>query len=64
MLVWLIIILEIVQLVLLLRMRKGGTFVTVQQKHIYVPAPPRKKQRRAQPRPRIEIEEDEEEDYE
>lgn len=51
MLVLLIIILEVVQLVLIIRMRKGGTFVTVQQKHIYVPAPPKKKQRKVQPRP-------------
>lgn len=62
MLVWLIIILQVVQLVFIIRMRKGGTFVTVQQKHIYVPAPPKKKQRKVQPR--IEEYEYEEDNYE
>ncbi len=59
MLVWLIIILEVVQLVFLIRMRKGGTFVTVKQQHVYIPAPPKKKRR---PRPRIEEEEDDDYD--
>lgn len=64
MLILLIIVLEIVQLVFLILMRKGGTFVTVQQKHIYVPAPPKKKQRKIQPQPKIQVDDYEEDDYE
>lgn len=64
MLILLIIVLEIVQLVFLILMRKGGTFVTVQQKHIYVPAPPKKKQRKFQPHSKIQVDEYEEDDYE
>lgn len=59
-----IVLLEVVQLVLLWRMRKGGSFVSVTQKHVYVPAPPKKKQHRTQPRQRIEVDESEEEYYE
>lgn len=64
MLILLIIVLEIVQLVFLIFMRKGGTFVTVQQKHIYVPAPPKKKQRKFQSQPKIQVDDYEEDDYE
>lgn len=59
-----ILLLELVQLVILFRMRKGGTFVNVTQKYVYVPAAPKKKQHRTQSRQRIEVDEDEEEDYE
>lgn len=57
MLVFVIILLQVVQLVLLFKMRKGGTFVYVTQKHVYIPAPPKKRKKPVQ-----QIEEDS--DYE
>lgn len=48
MLVLVIILLQVVQLVLLFKMRKGGIFVNVTQKHVYIPAPPKKRKKPVQ----------------
>lgn len=54
-----IVLLEVLQLILLWRLRKGGTFVNVTQKYLYVPAASKKKKRSV---PRIE-EVDEDDEY-
>lgn len=38
MIIWILIILQLIDTVLLILLRKSGTFVNVTQKHVYVPA--------------------------
>lgn len=38
MVIWILIILQLIDTVLLILLRKNGTFVNVTQKHVYIPA--------------------------
>ena len=53
-----LVILNLIEIVLLIMLRKSGSVLVVKNEHVYVPAPRRKKAVKRRPEPEYDEEED------